>query len=137
MCGKGQNLIHDFVVMRLKGFIKELFEEASGFLFGESVKIPLKLNMCSFVQEATCFPFVTVNNHNLVEVVPSRHVRASELFLLAQIMFCNFEIVEYHVARECFLVPQLHDIKWDSNCSCTNFKGIGVGTEVVFIRRVR
>ena len=137
MCGKGQNLIHDFVVMRLKGFIKELFEEASGFLFGESVKIPLKLNMCSFVQEATCFPFVTVNNHNLVEVVPSRHVRASELFLLAQIMFCNFEIVEYHVARECFLVPQLHDIKWDSNCSCTNFKGIGVGTEVVFVRRVR
>ena len=58
-----------------------------------------------------------INNHNLVEVVPSRHVRASELFLLAQIMFCNFEIVEYHVARECLLVPQLHDIKWDSNCT--------------------
>jgi hypothetical protein len=71
VCGKGQNLIHDFVVMRLKGFIKELFEEASGFLFRESVKIPLQLDVRSFVQEGACFPFVTINNHNLVKVVAS------------------------------------------------------------------
>ena len=71
MCGKGQNLIHDFVVMRLKGFIKELFEEASGFLFRESVKVPLQLDMCSFVQEGACFPFVAISNHNFVEVVAS------------------------------------------------------------------
>ena len=71
MCGKGQNLIHDFVVMRLKGFIKELFEETSRFLVRESVEIPFQLDVCRFVQEGACLLCVIVSNRNLVKVVAS------------------------------------------------------------------
>ncbi len=71
MCGKGQNLIDNFVVMRLKDFIEELFEETRRFLVRESVKIPFHLDVCRFVQEGACWSFVIVNNRNLIKVVAS------------------------------------------------------------------
>jgi hypothetical protein len=69
--GKGQNLIDNFVLMKLEGLIKELFEETRRFLVGESVKIPFHLDVCCLVQEGACWSFVVVDNRNLIKVVAS------------------------------------------------------------------
>ncbi len=60
VCGKGQDLIDNFVVMELESLIKELFEETRRFLVRESVKIPFHLDVCCLVQEGACWSFVVV-----------------------------------------------------------------------------
>jgi hypothetical protein len=55
VCGKGQDLIDNFVVMELESLIIELFEETRRFLVRESVLIPFHLvNVSIFIQEGAC-----------------------------------------------------------------------------------